>query len=274
MNRRLSTMSPIAFALLAILACSGSDLTGPGQSDSTGATSSPPAAPTPTQGSGNEPSGMSLLIDRPFTSLSEQSSWLTDGLSIAQDASAAKSPSGVIRATYQTGFAGGSAPGYAEKSHAGSRVLYISYWAKLSSNWRGHLTGVNKQFYEWAGDKPIFFFDAHGVGTGGLTPEVVLQGTQSDATFAPNLVPSARVPRGQWYRVEILLTGNTSGNANGVVDWWLDGVHVGSKSGLRYTSGTTSWNEFGFRPVWGGISDVVPATMTLDLDDLYVSGKN
>jgi hypothetical protein len=217
---------------------------------------------------------MSLLIDRPFTSLSEQSSWLTDGLSIAQDASAAKSPSGVIRATYQTGFAGGSAPGYAEKSHAGSRVLYISYWAKLSSNWRGHLTGVNKQFYEWAGDKPIFFFDAHGVGTGGLTPEVVLQGTQSDATFAPNLVPSARVPRGQWYRVEILLTGNTSGNANGVVDWWLDGVHVGSKSGLRYTSGTTSWNEFGFRPVWGGISDVVPATMTLDLDDLYVSGKN
>ena len=233
----------------------------------------PPPPPPP--GSGNEPSGMSLLIDRPFNSLTEDASWLTSGLSIAQDASAPKSPSGVIRGTYPTGFVGGSGPGYAEKPHNGSRVLYISYWAKLSSNWWGHLTGVNKQFYEWADGKPMFFLDAHGVGTGGLTPEVTLQGTLSDAVYSPNLVPSARIPRGQWYHIEILLTGNTSGSTNGAVDWWLDGVHVGSiTSGVRYTSGTTSWNEFAFRPVWGGLTDVVPATMTLDLDQLYVSGKN
>jgi len=241
-----------------------------GKSGTASVTVTIPAPP----GSGNEPSGMSLLVDRPFSSLSEGGSWGMSGLSIAQDASAPKSPSGVIRATYPTGFIGGSGPGYAENYHAGNRVLYISYWAKLSSNFWGHLTGVNKQFYEWADGKPIFFFEAHGVGTGSLTPQVVLQGTQSDATFSPNLVSSARIPRGQWYHVEILLTGNTSGSANGVVDWWLDGVHVGSRSGLRYTSGTTSWNEFAFRPVWGGLTDRVPATMTLDLDHLRLSGKN
>jgi hypothetical protein len=218
---------------------------------------------------------MTLLIERPFNSLTEAVGAITTGMSIIQDASAPKSPSGVIRTTFPAGFGGGSSPGNLEMSHSGRRVLYVSYWAKLSSNFDGHLTGINKQFYEWAGGAPIFYFEAYGVGSGSLEPRVVLQGTPRDAVYSANLVTNARIPRGQWYHIEVLLTGNTSGSANGAVDWWLDGVHVGSiTSGVQFTSGTTSWDIFSFRPIWGGLGDTVPSTMTMDMDHLYLSGKN
>jgi hypothetical protein len=194
--------------------------------------------------------------------------------SIAQDATAPKSPSNVIRATYAAGFGGGSSPVNAELSHAGHRVLYISYWAKLSANFQGHLTGVNKQVYEWAGGAPIFYFEAYGVGSGNLMPRVVLQGTPADNVYSPNLVPSATIPRGQWFNIEIVLGGNSSGAADGSVDWWLNGVHIGSQSGVQWTSGATSWGIFSLRPIWGGVGDVVSSTMTFDVDHLYISGKN
>jgi hypothetical protein len=216
---------------------------------------------------------MSALYENAFNSLSVGG--ILSGMTIAQDASAPKSPAGVLRTTFGAGFGGGSSPGNLEISHSGRRVLYVSYWAKLSSNFDGHLTGINKQFYEWADGKPIFYFEAYGVGSGSLEPRVVLQGTPRDAVYSANLVSGARIPRGQWYHIEVLLTGNTSGSANGAVDWWLNGVHVGSiTSGVQFTSGTTSWDIFSWRPIWGGLGDVVPSTMTLDLDHLYVSGKN
>jgi hypothetical protein len=218
---------------------------------------------------------MTLLKERSFNSLQEDASWDTDNsLSIVQDANAPKSPSSVIRATYSAGFAGGSSPGHAGTVHNGERVLYISYWGRLSANFTGHLTGVNKQLYEWANGVSPFYFEFGGVGTGTLTPQVVLQGTPTDGIYRPNLVPNASVTRGQWFHVEIVLTGNTSGSKNGSVDWWLDGVHVGSLSSLQFTSATTSWNTFEFRPVWGGVGDVVPSTMTVDWDHVYMSGKN
>jgi uncharacterized protein YjdB len=232
-------------------------------------------ANAPPSGSSNEPSGMALLKQRSFNSLQEDASWDTDNsLSIIQDAGAPKSPSNVIRGTYRSGSSGGTSPGHAGTIHSGSRVLYISYWGKLSANFFGHLTGVNKQLYEWANGVSPFYFEFGGVGTGTLTPQIVLQGTPTDGIYRPNLVPSSHVTRGQWFHVEIVLTGNTSGSRNGVADWWLDGVHVGSLSGLQFTSSTTSWNTFEFRPVWGGVGDVVPSTMTLDWDHVYISGKN
>jgi uncharacterized protein YjdB len=233
----------------------------------------PPPPPPP--GSSNEPSGMTPINERSFDALNEDPSWYMAGFSIAQDATAPKSPSNVLRATYQAGFAGGSSPGVGEKSFSDQRVLYISYWAKLSSNFWGHVTGVNKQIYVWANGNPIFYFEGLGVGTQALTPQAVIQGTPRDQVLGPNLVPGAVIPRGQWYHIEIVLTGNSAGAVDGAVDWWVDGVHVGSvNSGIQWTTAATTWNIFSLRAIWGGIGDVVPATMYLDTDHLYLSGKN
>lgn len=234
----------------------------------------PDTAPTPPPVSSgvwrsHEPSGMNSFADQSFSSMS---GWGSAGLSIANDATAPRSPPAILRVTYPGGSSGGSAPGYAEKTFSDSRVLYITYWAKLSSNFTGHPTGFNKQFYAWAGGAPIFFLDASG--NENLIPRAVLQGTPADAVLAPNFLPTPSIPRGRWYNIEVLLIGNTSGFADGEVDWWLDGVPVGRRIGLRFTSGNTAWDTFTFRPVWGGQGGTVPATMTLDLDHVYLSGKN
>jgi hypothetical protein len=242
------------------------------------AISNPPPPPPP--GSTNEPTGMTLIDERPFNSLAEHASphvpaWDTDAsLSIITDNSAPKSASSVMRASFPTGFPGGTSSGHAGVPFGGRRVLYINYWAKYSANWWGHLTGVNKQVYVFANGKNIVFFEATGVGTAPLQPRIVTQGTPNDQTYTPNLVPSAVIPRGQWFNVEIVLTGNSSGAADGSVDWWVNGVHVGSRTSVAFTSGATLWDTFEIRPVWGGLNDVVPATQTLDWDNIYLSGKN
>jgi uncharacterized protein YjdB len=235
----------------------------------------------PPPGSSNEPTGMTLIDERPFNSLGEHAApyspaWDTDAsLSIVSDATAPKSPSNVLRTTLPTGYAGGTAPGHAGLGFTGHRVLYISYWAKYSTNWWGHLTGVNKHGYAWANGSPIFVMEAEAVGSGPMTLRMAIQGSpSSDKWYTPNLLPGATITRGVWFRMEYVVVGNTAGNFDGTMDFWLDGVHIGSFSGLQYTSGATSWDTFEWRPIWGGVSDVVPATMTLDVDHIYLSGKN
>jgi hypothetical protein len=238
----------------------------------------PPPPPPPPPGSSNEPSGMSVIADRAFNSLSE-SPWDTDAiLSIVQDPTAPKSPSSVIRVTFPGGFAGGSSNGHTGRQWSGGqRILYVSYWMKYSSNWWGHNTGINKQAYAWVnegGGYTPFVMEAEGFGSGPLKPRPILQRMiVGDGNYEPNLVPTATIPRGQWFHIEIVLTGNTSGTANGAMDIYLDGVHVTNAGGLQWTNGTTAWNIFELYPVWGGIGDTVPATMTADWDHVYLSGK-
>jgi len=235
----------------------------------------PPPPPPP--GSSNEPSGMTLINERAFNTLQE-SPWDTDNtLSIVQDATAPKSPSSVLRATFPAGFAGGSASGHTGMTWSGGqRILYARYWMKYSTNWWGHNTGINKQSYAWvtAGYTP-FVMETEGTGSGPLKPRPILQRMiRGDGNYEPNLVPNATIQRGVWFQIEIILTGNTSGTANGAMDIYLDGVHVTSVSGLQWTTGATAWNVFELYPVWGGIGDTVPATMWCQWDHVYLSKKD
>jgi uncharacterized protein YjdB len=235
--------------------------------------------PPPPPGSSNEPTGMTRVAERSFNAVQE-SPWDTDSqITVVQDATAPKSPSSALRFTFPTGFGGGgNSNGHTGLAFGGNyRILYISYWAKYSANWYGHETGINKQAYAWvtAGYTP-FVMEAEGTGSGSLRPRPILQRMiRGDGNYSPNLVPGAVFPRGAWFRVEIVLTGNTSGSANGAMDLWLDGVKVGSWGGLQWTSGTTAWNVFELYPVWGGVGSIsVPSTMTWDIDHTYLSGKN
>jgi len=253
-----------------------------GQSGSAGLNVVAPPPPPP-PGSSNEPAGMTFISQRPFNSLQEDPSWDTDNtLSIVQDAAAPISPSNVIRATYPAGFPAGSSPGHAGTTHAGYATLYIRFAAKLSLNWVGNGAGTSKYMYEWTQtpSNPAFFFGCHGVGSAELLPYVYLQGIPvfpaGGGNQAPNLVPSARIIRGQWQVYEILLTGNSAGTANGMIDWWLDGVQVGHVTGIQWTTGATAFNIFEFRPVWGGMESIpaITETQTMDWDHVYLSGKN
>jgi hypothetical protein len=154
--------------------------------------------------------------------------------------------------------------------------IHGAYWPKLSDNFSGHPSGVNKLAYFYTpGFAGLFYFNARGNGAGALAPEIDVQNAVSHgfANFWPNLVPSARIPRNQWYKIEIVAVGNTAGKAGGSVDWYLDGVHVGSQT-LQWETGASTWGYFHYCNGWGGIGGTVPATMTLDWDHVYLSGKN
>ncbi|HJQ10304.1 MAG TPA: Ig-like domain-containing protein [Gemmatimonadaceae bacterium] len=259
-------------------------------SATTTAGSSVPPPPPPPSGiwRANEPAGMTFIDERPFNTLQENAAphspaWDTDNtLSIVSDATAPHSPNNVIRATYTAGWPAGAEPGHAGFTHQAYSKVYICFAFKLSSNWVGNGSGTNKMMYEWTvnPNKPAFFFSAQGVGSGPLAPWARLQDIVSfpggSGNLAPNLVPSAQIIRGRWHQIEIYLQGNTSGAANGSVDWYLDGVHVGSVGGIGFSSGAGTFYLFEFRPVWGGTntSPAITSTQTMDWDHVYISARN
>jgi uncharacterized protein YjdB len=242
--------------------------------------------PPPPSGSSNEPAGMTLIDQRPFNSLAEHAApyspaWDTDtSLSIVQDATAPISPNNVIRVTYPAGYHSGSAPGHAGVPFTTPvKTLYIRFAAKLSLNWQGEDSGFCKYFYAWINGSGDFFFASNGIGSSPLQPYSMLQAVtvfpQGNGNWGPNLVPSARIIRGQWQTYEFILVGNTAGTADGSVDAYLDGVHTTHVGGIQWTSGDGKWDTFEFRPIWGGTgSTLVQQTQTMDWDHVYLSGKN
>ena len=232
----------------------------------------------PPGGSSNEPVGMTVITDRPFNSLDELG-WSDDfsgNMAFISDPTAPKSPNGILRATYPTGYtSSGNGPGGADFQLNRPRTLYISFYARASSNWYGHDSFTNKQFYAHANGEPVMFFSAHSRYNGAITPVIQLQSTASHGDFdlMPNLVPTARIIRGQWYRIEVVLVGNSAGTRDGSVDWWLNGVHVGSYS-VQWLSAASRWDLFHYTTIWGGVGGPnVPATQTMDWDHVYLSSK-
>jgi uncharacterized protein YjdB len=277
-NTAVATVS--ASGLVRAVAVGNAQITASSEGQSGSATlgiQDPPPPPPP--GSSNEPAGMTLITERAFNALKEDPTWEDyNSPSIVRDSTAPKSPSNVWRATYPTGFAAGASPAAAWGPSFHYRTVYLSWWAKHSSNWVGQESGVNKQLYVWEGSTPALYFNSQGVGSDPLVPQVATQDLKSgtpERDLNPNLVPSARIVRGQWFHIELILVGNNAGTADGSIDWYLDGVHIGHVGGLLFTTYTTYWGLMNLAPVWGGIGPPsVPATQTFDMDHFYMSGKN
>jgi hypothetical protein len=253
-----------------------------GQTGSAALTVSSP--PPPGSISSNEPAGMTLLTERPFNALNEDG-WTNTGSSsykIVADATAPKSPSNVGQIKFPAGFSSGNAPAVLEKVWTGTqKTLYVSFWVKFSSNWIGNAAGVNKIFHFWIGGSNRLVLNARGVGTGELLTEVELQGIKAGgnydagttALFTANLGPSGELVRNQWLHWEAVFVGNSSGSANGSVDWWVNGTKVGHYGGLQFVSGAGYWEEMEWSPTYGGLGGVVPADQYQWLDHVYISGK-
>jgi len=273
--------------------------TSEGQSGSATVTVTTPPPPPP--GGSNEPTGMTVITDRPFNSTTPtytpgEAGWEdwsgTTYLTIVQDATAPKSPSNVAQLRYPAGYAGGNAPGGAEYNlRSGGRsptTLYISLWVKLSSNWYGNVSSVNKVCHVWISGLNRVVASATGEANNPLVPQIRLQtlgGQYSDGVNPPaedaNLNPNVagqtnvKIVRGQWYKWEIVIYGGTPGAANGTVDWWINGAKVGHYVNIPYIppGGSSTWDIFKWDPTWGGIGGNIPADQFMFMDHIYISGK-
>ena len=242
----------------------------------------PPPPPPPAPSGGlwpNQPAEFTAVTERSFDLLSE-AGWSSSGpLLLVPDLTAPKSGGSVGQITYPAGFAGGSQPAFSAVSGVNARgytQLYVSFWVKLSSNWQGHSSGVNKIGFVWLHGNPCVFFVPTGSGSGPLEARLWLQNVPlGGRQLAPNVNPNVYT-RGEWHRWEVLLVANTGDLANGEAHWWIDGAKVGEYRDIVYGTSAQSkfWgDELSWRPIWGGIGGTVSQTMFMWMDHYYASGR-
>jgi hypothetical protein len=231
-------------------------------------------------GSGNEPSDFSQVAKNDLRALNEDG-WYVDGGSgygIVNEASATGGDQGFLRATFRGGEGESTTPVRMQKNidGAGLTQIYWSYWIKVSSNFQGHPTATNKINFAWMNGAPIFFMSAEGVGNGPLTLTARMQSPAEGREYLrPNQGASGNFSRGSWHRVELLLKANADGGSNGEITAWLDGAKIIAYNDVRFTGAgeDKTWDYLDITPIWGGRWGAIANTMTMDVDQMYASGR-
>jgi hypothetical protein len=261
-----------------------------------------PTPVPPTDPSSHEPAGFVKIFERSFNAINENGwndvggQWSVSGrcgdwspgcgaradykqlMTVAQDATAPKSPANIGQQWYPVGFPLiGSSPAVSEKGLGSKREVYIDFYVKVSSGWVGHSSGVLKTIHMWTGGSNKLIPELTGSGSSPLVPTIALQNTITTGSdlFMPNLVPSAVFSRGVWHRMEYVITGNTSGAKDGRVVWWMDGVKVGDLGGLQFNSAAAVWDALHLDPTYGGSANgTLQTEQFIWFDHLYVSGRS
>jgi hypothetical protein len=236
-----------------------------------------PALPDPPPSSRAEPAGLATIFDGEPVDLTKRD----DGnWRVVQDRTAPTSPPAVLRARYPKGMRGGGGP--VAWYPPGFRVstLYFGMWFKMSENFRSHSTGINKLVHFYSCGINNVFLEARGHG---LVPSFGFQriarayDPSDPRSTAGHLMPNQGVEaafgRGRWHRVEVLLTANTGGRANGTATLWLDERRVVSSTGLGWCDGDGQWEGVNINPTWGGAGDTVGEEFWFDVDHVRITGK-
>ena len=176
-------------------------------------------------------------------------------------------------------FAGGRAPGTTSSTSfagLGYKEIYVRAAVRLSSNFYGHQSATNKflHFWSYSPQANRVFLSFEGVGNGALNLQVRCQGTPDDSKWGhlkANTGASAAIARGKWNVIEVRLRVNAMGVSNGIVEAWVNGMRTHYYTNVRLDVG--GWGIVSWSPTWGGIGGVVPASMTMDMDHIYLSGR-
>jgi len=240
--------------------------------------SSSSTAPPPSfAGWMNAPSSYPVLSENAFNALDVlnwHTSWNTSGLlTVATDAAAPVSPSGVLQFSYPIGFVGSKAPAMEYVDFTDASHLYSGISWKANANWQGNSSNVNKLEFavmdQSMGDAYLCFYGPNG---GPYQLRVALEFVNGDTRdfLVPNMA-SVPVVLGQYHQIEWQLEYNTTTSpANGIVRWWLDGQLIGQYTDVLFPSAKIE--EFQLSPTWGGGPDVKTQNDFFWFDHALVKG--
>ena len=204
---------------------------------------------------------------------------------------------GELLYSYQAGFAVSAGSSYQPgkctretgETNLGPRY-YVRAEFKISSNFHGHSTGINKLFYNpmrRASGSVINSGHFLMIGSNNNPIELAWQsqawyhGTQryewdTAGNLASPSAADATITRNQSHVVEGLFDGGTAGSADAEMKAWLDGKLVLHFTGLQAfdTGDTVAWFGCNIHPVWGGQGDTIPSgdDMELRFNSYYTSG--
>ena len=227
----------------------------------------------------HEPIGFAPITDRRFDAL-EEDGWLhtdTGMFSIVTDDAAPRSPSNVGQALFPAGFGSGSGPmnTYLENFGGAGARIYIHFWVKISSNWDGNDSSINKILFIWINDGPRVYLQALGRGAASLHPRVNTQSPGMDYSLGND---SVELTRGEWHEWEVVMRRNTaSGGGDSSVQAWFDGAQIVDFQGdatsalTLWDGGNDTFHTVSWNPTYGGLGEPVPAGQHQWIDHLYVS---
>ncbi|HET9387141.1 MAG TPA: fibronectin type III domain-containing protein, partial [Gemmatimonadales bacterium] len=228
----------------------------------------PPPPPSPSGGWPNEPAGLTLLSDYgfgDFVPATNQGDLLgqgwriwrnTDGHgTLAQDAGAPQSPSGVFQVHYPIGWLSGYEPAMVEYNfNQPVTELYWGFWWKPSNPFQSDASGVNKIAFVWtpSGATDLIYFDLSPGPWRIRAMDNLMAGAGPRAGLRdePNVTTTV-ITLGQWHRIEIYLKYSTGSLANGVLKWWVDGVLNGHYTNLKMVQ-DGGFDHLQFAPTYGG----------------------
>ncbi|MGH7532293.1 MAG: Ig-like domain-containing protein [Gemmatimonadales bacterium] len=244
-------------------------------------------APPPQSGSWpNEPSGMTLYNDQPW---STWGAWqLNDnqsGNSILSTVSDAPfSPSGVFEDIFPVGTPGGGggiSPGRPDFYFPTSSMpteVYVGLWAKLSNPYQPHSSGVQKLMYITDNNDISFsalWLEIYGTQAP-MRVSMVDQFTVACPTvrFDPNVTQTPINP-GEWHRYEVDFKMASSPSANdGVMRVWVDGVlNISATNVCSLGAGSSRLERVALSGMWGGAGDSKTEIDYLWYDHTRVSGR-
>lgn len=203
-------------------------------------------------------------------------------LEVVNDPTAPISPPTVLRTAYEASAPGGRAPGLLRTDTSRWRPvrdLYVRYAIRLSETFT-----ITPRF-----DTRLFGFDLDrdvgvrdmivGVGPGEYQYQADLRGSRpacQGATGYPARGDAGMLVPGRWYVIEVLLLAGDPGICNGSLEVWIDGRPVinARQVGLGDAEAPPSrFTRVRFEPIWEVSGRAVPRPFSIDLDDIYISGR-
>ena len=192
-------------------------------------------------------------------------------VSIVRDGTARWSPPNVLHFFYPIGFPTGVAPATVYYDMAATKELYAVFWWKASNPWQDNAAGNKIAFmFAQSGDGQMFIM-MNGVGA----PRHLVVTTEfpgDNRNLWPN-VSNPDVTLGVWHRIEWSAKYSTTGSSrDGIVQWWLDGVRVGSYTDVQLP-GDAGFLDFQFSPTFGGTGPVKTENDYYWVDHVHLSRR-
>ena len=163
---------------------------------------------------------------------------------------------GALRFTYPAGtYSTSVSPGGASYTTTGQTDLYVGHWMKWSSPFTWNPVGTKFDYLfllnpNANGNRDNFLFMVQNNGnTLTFTQQLwAAPGTQNRQAN----VSSQAFQLNRWYWFEFHVRLNTLGQANGLLEAWVDNKLVMSHNNVTYRTYNSTWGIFQHAPVWGG----------------------
>ncbi|MBX7116619.1 MAG: hypothetical protein K1X64_20000 [Myxococcaceae bacterium] len=205
---------------------------------------------------------------------------------IVDDPTAPASPPGVFQFTYGAGMGCGVSPGgfFGWETGLELRALYETGWFKIPGTDFENLPMQMKLLGYWGvgtglGSNPATIYHVMSSATplaSAFDSDIRFQGHIS-AAIGPNRDTTKKIEVGRWHQYEMVMAINTIGQADGMLQFWLDGVQTHDYADITYVDVEHPSGFFGrsWAPVYGG-NCAVGAMKSRDdylwVDHLYISG--